>query len=102
MERRTFPYSIRGRKRNEARTPYRVKDKPIPSKQAIPANTPLLMLFSTLETYARKGGKRGKKHGERDENTPKMKVKGVDDISLQSISLTTIEFYSKGYIYFRL
>lgn len=48
--RRRVPYSVRGEKRTKANTPYKVNERAIPSKHAIPASTPLRTLFSTLAT----------------------------------------------------
>jgi hypothetical protein len=64
-----------------------LKDTAIPSRQARPARIPFPTLFLALTVYAKKDEKRGKKHGEREENMPKMKRIGKDDVNGFSLSI---------------
>lgn len=78
-DRRIVPYALNGANRKEANPPYVTRDTAIPSIHATPANTPLIMFFSMFTTKAMNEGMRGKKHGESEENKPKMNAKGRDD-----------------------
>ncbi len=68
--RRREPYWDRGANRSQKKEPYTIKEITIPKAQIEAAFTLDEASFSPLTIYARKVGKRGKKHGESTEAIP--------------------------------